>query len=125
MSRRKIVKIDQEKCDGCGQCVTPCAEGAIAIVDGKARVLRDELCDGAGFCLGVCPNGALTLEDREAQPFDEARAKIEQAKRGRDYESQRCFRCGRDEDSVTVFPCRTGGRSVWVCARCLPGLIHG
>jgi ferredoxin len=67
---RQIVKIDEELCNGCGVCVSPCAEGAIQIIDGKARVMREELCDGAGFCLGVCPTGALTLETRDAVAFD-------------------------------------------------------
>ena len=67
---RQIVRIDEELCNGCGVCVSPCAEGAIVIVDGKAKVVREELCDGAGFCLGVCPTGALTLETRDAVPFD-------------------------------------------------------
>ena len=67
---RQIVRIDEDLCTGCGVCVSPCAEGAIVIVDGKAKVVREELCDGAGFCLGVCPTGALTLETRDAVPFD-------------------------------------------------------
>ena len=56
---RQIVHIDEELCNGCGVCVSPCAEGAIVLIDGKARVVKEELCDGAGFCLGVCPTGAL------------------------------------------------------------------
>ena len=71
MAVRSIVRIDEELCTGCGLCVTPCAEGAIEIVDGKAKVIKDELCDGAGFCLAVCPEGALTVEKREAADFDE------------------------------------------------------
>lgn len=70
MSRRNIIRIDEEKCDGCGLCVTACAEGAIRIVDGKARVVGESLCDGLGACLGHCPQGALTIEQREAEEFD-------------------------------------------------------
>ena len=71
MAVRSIVKIDEDLCTGCGLCVTPCAEGAIEIIDGKAKVMKEELCDGAGFCLAVCPEGALTVEKRDAPEFDE------------------------------------------------------
>ncbi|OGR60343.1 MAG: hypothetical protein A2X36_08115 [Elusimicrobia bacterium GWA2_69_24] len=69
---REIVRIDEEKCDGCGLCVPQCAEGAIKIIDGKARLAADNLCDGLGACLGHCPQGAITIEKRAAQDFDEA-----------------------------------------------------
>lgn len=69
--KRKMVKIDEEKCNGCGLCVPSCAEGAIQIIDGKARLLADNLCDGLGACLGDCPLDAITIEERDADEFDE------------------------------------------------------
>ncbi len=67
MATREIVKIDEEKCDGCGICIPACAEGALQIVDGKARLVKESYCDGLGACLAECPKGAITLEEREAE----------------------------------------------------------
>jgi ferredoxin len=71
MAVRNIIHIDEEKCNGCGHCVVDCAEAALQIVDGKARLVKEIYCDGLGACLGSCPTGALTIEQRESDPFDE------------------------------------------------------
>ncbi|MBN1895737.1 4Fe-4S binding protein [bacterium] len=70
---REIITIDEGKCNGCGLCVPGCPEGAIQIIDGKARLISDLFCDGLGACLGHCPEGAITIEKQEAQPYDERR----------------------------------------------------
>jgi MinD superfamily P-loop ATPase len=106
MTIRQIVRINEELCNGCGDCVTPCAEGAIVLVNGKAKVMDEALCDGAGFCLPVCPTGALSVE-------------------GPVYIRQRCLRCANGEDQAPLVPIRYQGQSLWICTRCLPALIHG
>ncbi len=77
---RKIIKIDEEKCNGCGACAAACHEGAIGMMNGKAHLMREDYCDGLGDCLPACPTGAITFEEREAPAYDEAavlRAKAE------------------------------------------------
>lgn len=71
VTTRKIVRIDEQKCNGCGACVPACAEGALQIVDGKARLISEAYCDGLGACLGKCPMDAIIIEERPAQDFDE------------------------------------------------------
>ena len=69
---RRMIRIDEERCNGCGACATACHEGAIGMVDGKARLLREDFCDGLGDCLPACPTGAITFEEREAPAYNEA-----------------------------------------------------
>lgn len=78
---RKIIKIDENKCNGCGLCAKACHEGAIGMVQGKAKLLREDYCDGLGDCLPACPTGAISFENREAPAYNEAAVKAEQAKK--------------------------------------------
>jgi NAD-dependent dihydropyrimidine dehydrogenase PreA subunit len=88
MSLRKIVHIDEKKCNGCGVCIPSCAEGAIKIIDGKAKLVSDKFCDGLGSCLGTCPQDAISIIEREAEAFDEAAVAENMPKLNDQYEKQ-------------------------------------
>lgn len=81
-AKRKIITIDEEKCNGCGLCIPNCPEGALQIIDGKARLISDLFCDGLGACIGHCPEGAITIEEREAEPYDERKVMENIVKQG-------------------------------------------
>lgn len=75
---REVVKIDEELCDGCGECIPNCHEGGLQMIDGKARLVSDLMCDGLGACLGHCPQGTIFIEKREAEPYNETKVEEEQ-----------------------------------------------
>lgn len=105
--KRKIIEIDEELCDGCGQCVPACAEGAIQIVDGKARLVSEKYCDGLGACLGECPNNALKIIEREAEDFD-VESVEEYLKSRDDFETQtETLACGCPSTQIQSFDTST------------------
>jgi len=83
MNKRKIIKIDENKCTGCGLCIPNCPEGALQIIDGKARLISDLFCDGLGACIGHCPEGAIVFEEREAEPYNEKKVMENIVKQGK------------------------------------------
>ncbi len=88
--KRKIVQIEEDKCDGCGLCITACHEGAIQLVDGKAKLISDSYCDGLGDCLPACPTGAINIIEREAEAFDEEAVKARMQQQTAPFQAQGC-----------------------------------
>lgn len=125
MGKRTIVKIDEALCNGCGACISPCAEGALKLVNGKAKVIKEELCDGVGFCLGVCPTGALSLESREAEDFSEEAVRKHNEQQQIEYLPQICHLCGISEEDAYLMAVKNKGQALWICSKCLPRIIHG
>lgn len=109
---RKIIEIDEARCDGCGNCVIGCAEGALQVIDGKARVVSEKFCDGLGACIGECPTGALKTVEREAEAFDEAAVEAFLAEKAETPDPAEKTHGGCPSAGIQVFPASPGQPSV-------------